>query len=382
MVSKGIKGVKMRRIDDCLKKSACTGCCACLNICKHNAIIMEEDEEGFRYPRLNENECIKCGMCEKVCPALNEDILKESFENGKKFISFAKSDKDKMKGSSGGIFPLLAEKMIEEKGVVYGAVFNYKNKMVEHVASEQPEKDGVFRSKYVQSYIGMSYKKVEAQLKKGTPVLFCGTPCQIIGLKMYLKKEYSNLYTIDFRCHGVPSPLIFKEMLALNEEKERSPIIHCSFREKDNGWRNQVIKLYFQNGSIRFFRSKFHFYYNLFIENYILRESCYKCDYGNQHQSDITLADAWEFINNDTGISEVICNNTKGIELFKKVSNRVDNIQECNYDNESGASTHDYDIKRRRSFFFRYKRLRNHKLLFNYFNAYILFQRIRKILKR
>lgn len=339
---------------------------------------MEEDEEGFRYPYLNESECIKCGMCEKVCPALNEDILKKSFENGKKFISFAKSDKDKMKGSSGGIFPLLAEKVIKEKGVVYGAVFDYKNKMVEHIASEQPEKDGVFRSKYVQSYIGMSYKKVEAQLKKGIPVLFCGTPCQIIGLKMYLEKEYINLYAIDFRCHGVPSPLIFKEMLALNERKERSPIINCSFREKDNGWRNQFIKLYFQNGSIRFFRSKFHFYYNLFIENYILRESCYNCDYGNQHLSDITLADAWEFSNNDTGISEVICNNTKGIEFFKKISNQVDNIQECNYDNGSGASTHDYDIERRRSFFFRYKRFRNHKLLFNYFNVYILSTRIIK----
>lgn len=188
-------------------KQKCTGCSACVQTCPKQCISFEEDEQGFRYPCVNQELCIDCGLCEKVCPCINEN------EQIMPLDIYAAKNPDKeirKKSSSGGFFTMLAESIIDEGGVVFGARFNKKYNVI-HDYTET--KDGIeaFRgSKYVQSIIGDTYKQARDFLKAGRKVLFSGTPCQIAGLRLFLRKDYEHLYTVDFICHGVPSPGVFR----------------------------------------------------------------------------------------------------------------------------------------------------------------------------
>ena len=193
-------------------KKKCCGCSACVQRCPKQCINFREDNEGFRYPYIDTDKCINCGLCEKVCPIINQYNEKVPT---KVYAAINTNEKIRMQSSSGGIFTYIATKVIEEKGVVFGARFD-KNWEVKHDFTENIEGLSAFRgSKYMQSRIEDNYLKVEKFLKDGRKVLFSGTPCQIAGLKRYLKKNYENLLTIDIICHGVPSPKIWR--LYLNE---------------------------------------------------------------------------------------------------------------------------------------------------------------------
>lgn len=192
------------------KKSDCCGCAACVQRCPKQCISMQEDEEGFLYPAVDKESCIDCGLCEKVCP-----ILSPSSPHLPHYIYAAKSKDEHIRkhSSSGGVFTLLAEQTINAGGVVFGARFDEKWDVV-HDYSETLEGLSAFRgSKYVQSSIDQSYKQVESFLRGGRLVLFSGTPCQIAGLKRFLRKDYENLTTVDFICHGVPSPKVWRMYL-------------------------------------------------------------------------------------------------------------------------------------------------------------------------
>lgn len=199
-----------------IDKISCCGCSACQNACPQSCIDMNEDNEGFLYPTVNIQKCIDCHLCEKVCPILNTK------ENRTPLKVLAVKNKNKNivgKSSSGGVFFHLAQQVINDGGVVFGACFNKEWEVI-HSYTESIE--GVSRfmtSKYVQSRVGESYKKVKAFLISGRKVLFTGTPCQVAGLYEYLRKPYSNLITMDFLCHGVPSPKVWR--LYLQEEKNK-----------------------------------------------------------------------------------------------------------------------------------------------------------------
>lgn len=185
----------------------CCGCNSCAQSCPKQCISMSEDNEGFLYPSVDTNLCVECHLCEKVCPVLN-------ISSGQYPISCyaAKSPDEQIRkeSSSGGIFSLLAQKIIENDGVVFGAAFNKKWEVV-HCYTETLEGLNSLRgSKYVQSKIGNAYEQVKTFLKNGRLVLFSGTPCQIAGLKTFLRKDYENLITLDFVCHGVPSPGVLR----------------------------------------------------------------------------------------------------------------------------------------------------------------------------
>lgn len=198
-------------------KKDCCGCSACASVCPKHCITMSEDSEGFIYPCVDESVCVDCHLCERVCPIINYGNDREPLA-----VYAAKNPDEsiRMQSSSGGVFTLLAERVIDEGGVVFGATFNDRWEVV-HDYVETKEELAKFRgSKYVQSKIGDSYQKAKAFLKNNRKVLFSGTPCQIAGLKKYLRKDYDNLLAVDFICHGVPSPGVFRTYLQEEIDKE------------------------------------------------------------------------------------------------------------------------------------------------------------------
>lgn len=289
----------------------CTGCMVCMDSCSQNAITEDFTMDGFRIPRINKEKCVKCGRCKKVC-SINQ--VKKVFSPINVYRIAAKDNSVRMKCSSGGVFALLSEKMIERGGIVIGAVFDPKSKDIRHATSDEFALNQIYRSKYVQSNTIGIYHKTEQILKEGRDVLFCGTPCQIRALCNYLNgKNYAgNVLTVDFMCHGIPSTMEFRDFIEEREKEEKSPIIDVTFREKDIGWRTQILKTYHKNGRI-WKKTSYYYYYYMFLNNYSLRDSCYMCGEYNTHMADITLADDWNGNNNDDlGTSLLFMNTLNG----------------------------------------------------------------------
>lgn len=318
------------------KKKNCCGCGACVQKCPKSCIKYNIDEEGFFYPKVDERLCINCGLCEKVCPILNP-LQKNTPKNT--FALKNANKKIRMESSSGGAFSLLAEAIIKDGGVVFGAKFD-KMWQVEIGFAENIEGIADFRgSKYVQSRTDCTYKECEKFLKKGRKVLYSGTPCQIAGLRNYLKKEYPNLYTVDVICHGVPSPKVWKfylnEILKNEAIKSTSPISiesikKIEFRNKQEGWRKYHFVLTFNEMCDGIKKQitvssacQDNPYMKAFLQNLILRPSCYECKFrdGRCH-SDISIADFWGVyavmpqFDDDMGVSSVMINTQKGHQLL------------------------------------------------------------------
>ena len=318
---------------------------------------MIEDEEGFLYPKVEPTLCVDCGICEKVCPVLNQDDRRTPINC---YAAINPNTIIREESSSGGLFTMLAERVIDEGGVVFGAAWDERWRVV-HTFAETKEGISAFRgSKYVQSIIGDSYKQAESFLKDGRKVLFSGTPCQIAGLRKSLLKDYDNLLTVDFICHGVPSPGVFRWYLQEEINKYVShkrigsktvpnssittipksgitlpdglKIEEIRFRDKRHGWKNFSFVLMLtdlsdagENTSI-VLSSELHNHPFLkgFLNDYYLRPSCYKCPAKQfKSGSDITLADYWgyqgdEIQDDDTGISAILISSEKGLRAFQR----------------------------------------------------------------
>lgn len=308
-------------------KTKCCGCSACYNICPKNAITMMEDEKGFKYPVIDKGKCINCGLCEKICPILNE---KQKEENKiEAYACINKNIEDRLNSSSGGIFILLAKEIIKMNGVVFGACFDEQFN-VKHTYSEKEEDLKQFMgSKYVQSNIGDSYKKVKEFLDKDRYVLFTGTPCQIEGLKSYLKKDYDKLYTQDLICHGVPSPKVWGKYLDYQKQKSGENIRNISFRNKEHSWSLFRMKITFDTKTYSE-NLRNDIYMKSFLSDINLRDSCYSCSFKKKYRnSDITLADYWGIdgispnMNDEKGTSLFIIHSSKGRELFDKIKSNL-----------------------------------------------------------
>lgn len=210
--------VRIMKIKEIMIDKKCSGCMACVNICPKDAIKIKRID-GFEYPYIDDKICIKCGKCNISCPIINNHEEKKYSQ--KVYAAKNKNTEIRMNSSSGGVFTLIAEWILDNNGVVFGAKFNEKMQVV-HDYAETKEGLAVLRgSKYVQSQIGISYKKVKEFLESGKKVLFTGTPCQVEGLLSFLGKKYDNLYTQDIICHGVPSPLVWKKYIEYKEAKFR-----------------------------------------------------------------------------------------------------------------------------------------------------------------
>ena len=322
-------------------KSKCCGCTACVSICPKQCITMREDEEGFLYPMVDSSLCIDCNLCKKICPELHS---KERREPLNVYAAKHKNEQVRLASSSGGIFTLLAERIIDENGVVFGARFN-SNWNVIHDYTETKKGLTAFRgSKYVQSYMGNCYQKVKFFLQQGRKVMFTGTPCQIAGLKNYLRKDYDNLLTVDVVCHGVPSPKVWriylneiarkggKNSVLFHPISEKQEIKSINFRSKSTGWKKYSFALTLsettadEEKNTVLLSSIFteNPYMNAFLSNLSLRPSCYDCPAkSGKSGSDITIADFWgieevlpEF-DDDKGISLILSYTEKGIYWLK-----------------------------------------------------------------
>ena len=191
-------------------KSMCCGCAACVQRCPKQCIAMEADGEGFLYPLVDTDKCINCSLCEKVCPMLNPGEERVPLHT---YAARCTDEGIRRDSSSGGVFSVLAGEVLAGGGVVFGARFDDDWGVV-HDFCTTPKGLAAFRgSKYVQSNIGDSYLRTEAFLKEGRRVIFSGTPCQIAGLKRFLRREYDNLLAVEVACHGVPSPLVWRRYL-------------------------------------------------------------------------------------------------------------------------------------------------------------------------
>ena len=311
-------------------KSLCCGCEACTQKCPRHCIHMCEDELGFLYPQVELKNCINCGLCEKVCPIINQS--EEQYPT-KVYACKNVNEEIRLNSSSGGLFTAIATDFIQKGGVVFGVKFSKNWDVVFSFTTEIEGLREFQGSKYTQAYVGNAYTQVETFLKEGKDVLFTGTSCQIAGLKRFLQKEYVNLYTIDFICHGVPNQKLFKTFIKEEIQKHLCMssqsldlIKEIKFRSKKMGWKkfcfslrvskpvnnktdDVVMSSMFSNTS----------YGKFFLNDLSLRPSCYKCPAkSGKSCSDLTMADFWgvqkfypEF-DDDKGITLAIVNKVKG----------------------------------------------------------------------
>ena len=302
-------------------KQNCCGCSACAQRCPKQCITMQEDNEGFLYPKVDESACIDCGLCEKVCPMITPYEAHEPIQT---LAAVNKNDEVRLKSSSGGIFSILAEKVIREGGVVFGARFDDQWQVVIDY-TETLEGINDFRgSKYLQASTGDTFKQCENFLKAGRLVMYSGSPCQIAGLKHYLRKEYDNLLLVDFGCHGVPSPKVWQKYL--DEIVGSRDINSTSMRAKTNGWRKFNFEMSFNRDNSTILLSSpasKNDYMRAFLNNLILRPSCHNCKAKEcRSHSDITIADYWGIWNvapelyDDKGTGLVLLHTEKGKTFF------------------------------------------------------------------
>ena len=323
------------------KNQDCTGCMACKQKCRNDAIKCVEIG-GFVYPQIDENKCVNCGQCTLVCPVLNEKgISGNRHENETSCIAAWNINEDiRMKSSSGGTFSAMAEKILDEGGIVFGAAWADELALEHQFVCKKEELDKLRRSKYVQSDTKNTYNEVYDFLKKGRKVMYCGTPCQLAGLTAFLGyKDYDNLVKVDVICQGVPSLKSFKKYISEIEISEKCKVLDANFRSKDKGWRCGLLLLllHCQNKTTTFIKKMVlmkNCYYNAFIKEYFMRESCYGCKFKNNnygYYSDITIADFWRIGNKipikvehyEHGINAVVINTKKGREFFKHCSEKL-----------------------------------------------------------
>lgn len=310
------------------EKRECMGCYGCFNICPQDCISMESDIEGFWYPEVDYDKCIKCGLCVEVCPIIH----KTKVDNIPK--AYACNNKDeavRLKSSSGGVFTLVAEQVLDSGGVVFGVGFNRNFEVVHSYIDKKEEIDCFRGSKYVQSKIGHAYDQVENFLEQGRKVLFTGTPCQISGLKSYLGKEYDNLFCMDNICHGVPSPKVWEKYVSYRKDEAGSSVQRIAFRLKNEGWKLFSVSFLFSNDTEYIKNQKKDLYMRAFLKDICLRPSCYDCKFKTlNRESDITLADFWGIQNvlpemdDDKGTSLIFINSQEGQTMLDNIKSELE----------------------------------------------------------
>lgn len=323
--------------------SDCSNCGACYNICPVSAITLKDDSLFYSID-VDMSKCIDCGACQKVCPVNNG----EKVQNVISSYGGCSTDPEVVKkSSSGGAFYELASVVLANGGVVFSAAYSADFKEVRFFSTdERPLKD-LMKSKYVESKVGLSFRVVKEELDKGREVMFCGAPCQVAGLKRYLKCEYSNLLTCDFSCGGMPSHKIYGEYLGKIENKFKSTISNVNFRPKTYGWNLHTINVDLANGRsyVKAYMQDPYFY--CFLGNHSsVRDYCYKCNFADNHYSDIILADFWmcktasRIPNNNTGVSLLITCSEQGERYIDKISK---NFSLTILDNEKAT----YNLKKK-----------------------------------
>ena len=309
------------------KTELCTGCGACAAICPMDCITMEADKEGFLRPAVQAEKCIDCSRCRQVCPILTESSLP-----GRATVAYAAVNADeqvRFSSTSGGIFSLLCNWVLERNGVIFGAAYDNAFHVVHCLAQEKHDLHKIRGAKYAQSRLDNTFHQVREHLKDGKYVLFSGTPCQIGGLVSFLGKDYAKLILVDLICHGVPSPMVWQHYIDYRSARDadgKKPVsIHL--RSKETGWPGYSIRFEYPDGTVYSAPNSQDPYLRGFVRDLYLRQSCYDCHFkGRSRQSDFTLGDYWGVwsqmpeYHDGKGTSLVLIHTEKGKKLWEQIS--------------------------------------------------------------
>lgn len=314
-------------------KVDCCGCNACGDICAKHAITFKTDIEGFWYPEIDKEKCVDCCLCEKVCPIIHrEELKKNEFEEPECFAAIHKNIEIRFDSTSGGLFSALADATYKKGGYVGGAIFTEEWGVRQFISSDKKDLVALRSSKYLQSDAQGFYKTVRELVKAENPVLVCGTPCQMAGLRSFLGKDYENLIIVDFICRGINSPKVFRKYIDYLEDRFESKVVYFKAKNKELGWRNLTSKVVFKNGKVLYDTRDTSFFTIGYLQTGVYcRPSCYECKFkGFPRIADITIADFWgaekivgRELDNDMGTSVVLLNNSKGKEYFEAISSQI-----------------------------------------------------------
>jgi Pyruvate/2-oxoacid:ferredoxin oxidoreductase delta subunit len=324
----------------------CCGCESCLAACPKSAISMHENRNGFAFPEIDESLCVGCHACIRAC-GLHQRVGRQT--QGSWYAAAGTGDVSR--SASAGAFVTLAREVVAQSGVVFGAAYRQEadGLYVRHQMAETDE--GLVplqNSKYVQSDAGPCFPEVRERLRAGYPVLFCGTPCQVAGLRAYLgKHDWPNLYTVDLVCHGVPSQQMFRDWVRSLEERYGGRVTDVCFRSKRDGWAHSLLLLLQLDGHEEpvYVPSEWSDYYGMFLGLETLRDSCYKCPYASDFRAgDLTLGDFWgvqvnapevlddsERFDMRRGVSCLLVNDAHGREALERFGGRLA-LREVNFD--------------------------------------------------
>lgn len=307
----------------------CTGCLACESICAHNAIKIHIDNIGFVFPKIDVNNCVGCGLCQKVCPMINDVTQRVPISS---WVAMARDDEEQITSTSGGVASVLARYIIK---VHHGVVYGCSGEDCYHVRHIRVDNENDLHklkgSKYVQSDMTGIYCSLKRDLLTTKFVLFIGTPCQNAGLKMFLRKDYDNLFCVDFVCHGVPSQKMLSDHI--NELGFKNRAAAVTFRCKQKSKSSRYMLTISDKFNSVLYRGPYgvDFYMSGFIKGLFYRESCYSCKFATSNRvSDLTVGDYWDNLNEyssfdakGNGLSQLHINTEKGEQLIKKISNSI-----------------------------------------------------------
>lgn len=298
------------------RKEECCGCSACMSACPVYCIEMQEDKEGFRYPQVDSERCINCHKCERVCPVINKPV------NNRKPVAFLARTTDTellQKCTSGGVFTEIARETVKQGGIAYGVVYADDFKIQHERIADLNGIERLPGSKYVQSDIGTTFSQVKEDVEAGRQVVFCGTPCQVAGLKNFLGKEYQNLLLIDLVCHGVPSPKLWRTYVEYLEQRH-GKLEYANFRSKRLGYHVSVMEERFESGKSQIGSARTNLMSKCFFQNAADRPICYECPFKTVSRcSDLTIFDGWhasEYVvgleDDDKGYTIILTQSDKG----------------------------------------------------------------------
>lgn len=316
----------MNSVLSVIQNESCINCGACHFACPVQAIHVKEDDL-FYHAEIDIEKCVNCGKCVQICPVLSdadEKVPNEIFYGTYRDSSVVKNS------SSGGAFFALANAILKDGGIVYGASYENDCKNVRICSTEKMELCSLMKSKYVESLTGDSFLDVRKKLRANQIVLYCASPCQIAGLKRFLGDDPKNLYTCDFICGGFPSHMLYQEYLHVLESRYQSRVVQVDFRPKTLGWETYAIKIQFANGKVYHQAAALDPYFSAFVyKHYSVRKNCGKCPFCKSHESDITLGDFWQYrdfieaTGEKSGISLLCANSNKGLGLIEEAMQQM-----------------------------------------------------------
>ena len=302
--------------------TSCANCGACINICPNDAISVNSNDIFFKMS-VNEEKCIHCGKCIKVCPL---NTFEPHLDLRTAYGGWSNDTEIVQRSSSGGAFSAIADYVLRNHGVVYGAAFSDDRKQVVFRSTKEVPIDEIRRSKYVESQPKYIFREIKQDLESGAFVFFCGSPCQVAGLKRFLNNDYPNLLTCDFACGGMASHKIYEDYLKKLEDQYHSKVRDVNFRPKLYGWSLHAIKIDFENGKSYQNMGLYDPYmYSFVYGRTSIRENCLDCHFRDNHYSDMIIADFWKWNtisdleNSEKGISLIITNSKKGEEIIRGI---------------------------------------------------------------